>query len=82
MLSIYDMFIIYFHCYMLYILSFILDLNNHLITCLFNFYHIIDFELGQFKLLYIFIGSMVVFTMYYGCSTVVYNQDAFAIDIS
>ena len=71
MLSIYDLVVIYFHCYMLYIFPFILDIT----TCLFNSY---------FKLPYIFIGSMVlvVFTMYHGCSTVGYHQDAFAIDIS
>ena len=51
------LFIIYFHCYMLYISSFSLDL----ITCLFNFYCFISLILywANLSLSYIFIGSMV-----------------------
>ena len=55
-------FFIYFHCYLLYIWSFILDL----ITCLFNFYCFISLIYvralrGQFKLSYISIWSLVLF---------------------
>ena len=73
MLSIYDMFIIYFHCYMLYILSFILGL----ITCLFIFlsYHSLCTGLIEVILHLCLIDG----SLYYGCST---EQDAFAIDIS